>query len=406
MIRIAKFLGIFLLVAVSLFGGIYWLNKSAIDAVLRNDLSEGTEYVPLTYSLKGLVEYLATEPDTYSLVSVRFDQPDSSIHFNADTPRSLGNLAHLLLIADYVEAVGSGEADSTAAIDFALLEQLKVPRFEVNRFKGDLSALRDLDNATIDDLVAMLAENNNTVFADYLYYFLGPERIKGLTNRFGLVNIEAPLPWSGIVTAWDPRVQGRPFEMLNGEYSSMSDADYHARITEFGQRYMVDATWRDTVAARVASGNDILFAEEKIRNRHTTRGIPKELASFFHNLIFGDLLSEGARNHLVSILSWPMKNSKTAREFSQYMAIYDSRMGYLAGVDVGVVTGETGAVSQVFIMENIPVGLFMHLSSNLMTQDFQQRLIWDPELARVAYNSLNNATMQPIGASSPDEHHD
>ncbi len=406
MIRIAKFLGIFLLVAVSLFGGIYWLNKSAIDAVLRNDLSEGTEYVPLTYSLKGLVEYLATDPDAYSLVSVRFDQPDSSIHFNADTRRSLGNLAHLLLITDYVDAVGAGVVDSTTSIDFALLEQLQVPRFEVNRFKGDISELRDLDNATIDDLAAMLAENNNTVFADYLYNFLGAERVNSLPSRFGLVDIEAPLPWSGIVTAWDPRIQGRPFEMLNGEYSSMSNVDYHAHITEFGQRYMVDAAWRDTVASRIASGDDILFLEEKIRNRYTTRAVPRNLAYFLHNLIHGDLLSEGAQSHLVSILSWPMKNSKTAREFSQYMAIYDSRMGYLAGVDLGIVAGETEAVSQVFIMENIPVGLFMHLSSNLMTQDFQQRLIWDPELARVAYNSLNNATLHQIGASSSDERPD
>ena len=99
MIRISKFLGIFLAVAVSLFGGIYWFNRTAIDSVLRNDLSEGTEYVPLTYSLRGLVEYLGSEPDSYSLVSLRNDPPDSSILFNADVRRSLGNLAHLPLIA-------------------------------------------------------------------------------------------------------------------------------------------------------------------------------------------------------------------------------------------------------------------------------------------------------------------
>ncbi len=402
MIRIAKFLGIFLLVATSLFGGIYWFNKSAIDAVLRNDLSEGTEFVPLTYSLKGLVEYLALDPDSYSLVSMHSDQPDSSIYFNADTRRSLGNLAHLILIAGYVDAVGSGEADSTTAIDFALLERLQVPRFEVNRFKGDMGELRDLDNATIDDLAAMLAENNNTVFADYLYNYLGAERINGLPSRFGLIDVEAPLPWSGIVTAWDPRIHGRPFEMLHGEYGSMAYSDYHATVTKLGQRYMEDAAWRDTVAVRIASGNDILFVEEKIRNRYTTRAVPRELASFLRNLIHGDLITEGARNHILSILSWPMRNSKIAREFDQYMAIYDSRMGYLAGVDLGIVSGETEAISQVFIMENIPVGLFMHLSSNLMTQDFQQRLIWDPELTKVAFENLNRTSLNQVGLSQID----
>jgi hypothetical protein len=399
MIRIAKFLGIFLLVATSLFGGIYWLNKSAIDAVLRNDLSEGAEFVPLTYSLKGLVEYLATDSDSYSLVSIRADKPDSSVYFNADVRRSLGNLAHLLLIASYVDAVDAGEVDSTQLVDIALLEQLQVPRFEVNRFKDDIGKLRRLDNPSINDVARMLAENNNTVFADYLYYFLGGERVKRIPSRFGLDGIEAPLPWSGIVTAWDPRIQGRPFEMLHGEYESMCDTCYHEKITEFGLKYMTDAAWRDTVATRIGSDDDILFTEEKIRNRYTTRAIPRDLAQFMARLVMGDALSQGAQNHLSSILSWPMKNSKTTRDFDRYMAIYDSRMGYLAGVDLGILPGETEPVSQVFIMENIPVGLFMHLSSNLMTQDFQQRLIWDPELARVAYNSLNGTTPSQVGMS-------
>lgn len=389
MIRIAKFIGAFLMVAITLFGGIYWLNKSAVDAVLRNDLSEGSEFVPLTYSLKGLVEYLATDPGSYSLVSVRSDKPDSSVYFNSDTRRSLGNLAHLMLIASYVDAVHSGKLDSTTLVDISLLEQFRVPNFEPNRFRNDLGDLQDIDQPTINDLVYLLVENNNTVFADYLYHILGAQRVAAIPARFGLGNVEAPLPWAGIVTAWDPRVQERPFEMLRGEYEAECDNCYHAKVAEFGQRYLSDAAWRDTVAARVSRGDDILFVEEKIRNRFTTRAVPEEYAIFFKNLIEGDLLSPAAKEHAVRILSWPMKNSKTSREFEQYMAIYDSRMGYLAGVDYGIIAGETQAVQQVFIMENIPVGLFMHLSSNLMTQDFQQRLIWDPSLTKAVFDNLN-----------------
>ena len=397
MIRITKFIGAFLLVAITLFGGIYWLNKSAVDAVLRNDLSEGSEFVPLTYSLKGLVEYLATDPDSYSLVSIRDDKPDSSVYFNADTRRSLGNLAHLMLIASYVDAVHSGDLDSTSHVDIELLEQFHVPHFEPNRFRSDLGELKKLDQPTINDLVFQLAENNNTVFADYLYQVLGPQRIAAIPSRFGIVGVESPLPWSGIVTAWDPRVQERPFEMLRGEYEAECDTCYHTLITEFGQRYLADAAWRDTVAARVSRGDDILFVEEKIRNQYTTRAVPEALASFFETLVEGDVLPTAARDHAVRILSWPMKNSKISREFEQYMAIYDSRMGYLAGVDYGIVAGETEAVQQVFIMENIPVGLFMHLSSNLMTQDFQQRLIWDPSLTKAVYDNLNQRPASQLG---------
>ena len=189
--------------------------------------------------------------------------------------------------------------------------------------------------------------------------------------------------------------------MLHGDYSNMCDTCYHEKITEFGQQYMTDTVWRDTVAARIGRDNDILFAEEKIRNRFTTRAVPLEYARFMYELMNGDILSGDARTHLSGILSWPMRNSKTARDFDSYMAVYDSRMGFLAGVDYGLLPGETEPVSQVFIMENIPVGLFMHLSSNLMTQDFQQRLIWDPDLSKVAHQLLNGTTPKD-GISNSD----
>jgi len=37
-----------------------------------------------------------------------------------------------------------------------------------------------------------------------------------------------------------------------------------------------------------------------------------------------------------------------------------------------------------------------------MTQDFQQRLIWDPELAKVAFENLNTTTLTQVGLSQID----
>jgi hypothetical protein len=396
MIRIAKFLGIFLLVAVSIFGGIYLLNKSAIDAVFRNDLSEGTEWVPKTYSLKGLVEYLAEDPRYYSLVSIQPSRPDSSVYFNGEERRSLGNLAHLMLIAHYVDAVGSGEIDSTAVVDLSRLEALHVPGHENNRFRQAMS-----DNADqmaelgremrLEDLVRSLARNNVAAYADYLYYALGKERMASTGERFALQGVEAPLVWAGFVTAWDPRVQKRSFGQIANEYTQMSDSAYHAMILDYGYRYESDAAWRDTIAARVTESTEMLFVEEKLRNRYMTRGVVSEYADFINRLFQDDLLFENERDHLKAILSWPMSNEKTTRDFNAYSAIYDSRMGYLAGVDFGASSYENIPTAQVFVMENIPVGLFLHLSSNLMTQDFQQRLIWDPALRTTALTLLNTS---------------
>jgi len=397
MIRIAKFLGIFILVTVSIFGGIYLLNKSAIDAVFRNDLSEGTEWVPKTYSLKGLVEYLAEDPEYYSLVSIQPSRPDSSVYFNGEERRSLGNLAQLMLIAHYVDAVGSGEIDSAAVVDLSRLEALHVPGHENKRFRQAMSDDADWMKKLgwemrLEDLVRSLARNNVAAYADYLYYALGKERMASTGERFALQSVEAPLVWAGFVTAWDPRVQLRSFDQIAKEYTQLSDSAYHAMILDYGYRYEADAAWRDSVAARVTEGTEMLFVEEKLRNRYMTRGVVSEYANFINRLFQDDLLFENERDHLKSILSWPMSNEKTARDFSAYSAIYDSRMGYLAGVDFGASTYENIPTAQVFVMENIPVGLFMHLSSNLMTQDFQQRLIWDPALRTTAILLLHKSS--------------
>lgn len=390
MIRIAKFVGIFLAVTVAVFGGIYLLNKSAVDAVLKNDLSEGTEWVPKTYSLRGLVEYLAADPNSYSLVSLRGDEPDSSIYFNADAKRSLGNLAHIMLIAAYVDAVDAGTVDRDQAIDWAKLESLHVPSNENNRYAAALSELRDDEQPVLDDLVRSLAKNNEAAFADYLQSVLGYDVVSQIPQRFGAEHLESPLLWSGLVLAWDPRVQQSTFEELEVRYSSMDDSVYHQTISDLGQLFASDPSYRENVSELIANGDGLLFAQEKKRNAMATRGNPIELAKLLHDLLNGGLLSESAQHHLMDLLSWPMQNPKTAKDFSSYAAVYDSRMGYLAGIDIGIATGETEPTTQVFIMENIPIGLFLHLSSNLMTQDFQQRLIWDPELAKTAYTLLSN----------------
>jgi len=394
MIRIAKFVGIFLAVTIAVFGGIYLLNKSAVDAVLKNDLSEGTEWVPKTYSLRGLVEYLAADPNSYSLVSLRGDEPDSSIYFNADAKRSLGNLAHIMLIAAYVDAVDSGTVDRNQAVDWAKIYALHVPRFENNRFSAAISELQKVENPVLDDLVRFMVKNNEAAFADYLQYILGYDVVVQIPHRFGAQNIEAPLLWSGFVLAWDPGAQQASFEELETRYSSMVDSVYHQTISDLGKRYANDLMYRDEVSQLMANGDELLFAQEKKRNAMATRGSPIELAQLLHELLNGTLLNAAAQNHLKDLLSWPMKNPKTARDFSSYAAVYDSRMGYLAGIDIGMVSGETEPTTQVFIMENIPIGLFLHLSSNLMTQDFQQRLIWDPALANLAYSLLSNTNSE------------
>lgn len=421
MIRIAKFVGAFLLVAILVFGSIYVFNKRAIDNVFRNDLSEGTEWVPKTYSISGLVSYWAEQPTDNSLVSLTHT-PETSVHFKGKVTRSLSNLAHFLLIVRYVEAVDQGEIDAGMLVDQALLADIHVPGVEDQRFEAHLEALleqaeltqAELEQAdskqaqpSLDALVTALAENNDPAFADYLQLQLGPERVRELPTRYGLQTIEPPLPWAGYYVGWEPVVQDKPFSELAAAYQSMGRSAYHTAITELGWQYLTDVEARKRMRGRFENHTDLLFVDEKYRNRWTTLGQPEELAAFVQRVFETDLLSVAAREHLYRLLNWPMRNDKINRQFERYVAIYDSRMGYLAGIDYGKARPSTSTITsnassstsadpfearaQVFIMENIPIGLFLHLSSNLMTQDVQQRIFWDPELQASLLTTLPKA---------------
>jgi hypothetical protein len=91
-------------------------------------------------------------------------------------------------------------------------------------------------------------------------------------------------------------------------------------------------------------------------------------------------------------MRWPInQQSEIERDFTDYGAIYDNRMGLLNGVDFGTsaYTGDTTV--QAIFFDRLPIAFWFHMSSNHMHQDFQQRLIFDPalidQMKRVAQNN-------------------
>jgi hypothetical protein len=60
--------------------------------------------------------------------------------------------------------------------------------------------------------------------------------------------------------------------------------------------------------------------------------------------------------------------------------MFDNRLGLLNGIDFGTsaYTGDT-TVQAVFF-DRLPIAFWLHMSSNHMHQDFQQRLIFDPAM--------------------------
>ena len=87
-------------------------------------------------------------------------------------------------------------------------------------------------------------------------------------------------------------------------------------------------------------------------------------------------------------LAWSMDNPKVSLDFKSLYAMYDNRISISNGMAVGTsVYTERTQITSVFF-DQLPVGFWMHMSSNLINQDFQMRLMYDPAMFERTYSML------------------
>src|SRR5699024_7459174 len=106
-----------------------------------------------------------------------------------------------------------------------------------------------------------------------------------------------------------------------------------------------------------------------------------EMAGLMKKLAKNKLLSPQISKKVKAFMMWPVQvNDQLHRYLKGYGAIYDTRIGMAAGIDFGRSAFTNQLYAQAVFFDNLQVGFWFHLSSHMMHQDFQQRLMWDPAL--------------------------
>ena len=88
-------------------------------------------------------------------------------------------------------------------------------------------------------------------------------------------------------------------------------------------------------------------------------------------------------------MDWPYERQSLNSDFNFYGAIYDNRLGLLNGLDYGASTYTQEPFGQALFFDSLQVAFWFHMSSNLMHQDYQQRLMWDPALREATLKEIN-----------------
>ena len=385
--RALIFLAVFVAVAVATYALVIIPNYSAFKTLYANNdgMRDGYEYIESTYSLKTLTEFIGEKPEFFSIVSYNVNDPDSGIYYNPDELSTLGAMGNLFLLIEYERQIENGLLDPQALVDLEEIEKYLLPQINQNAHEGAMEYLTAEEvPVTNDNAMRAMLEYNSLALSDYFWFKLGDDNLRALMDSLNLETTEMPVPFSGyysvIAPHISPTVSADARENLD-YFTEMSRDSMFAEMIETAYTFINDAQQN---AMRKQFIDDerlgMSFIEERDALQllpHTTaREITGLLAQLLNNEIINEEVSTGVKNKL----RWPMDSEPIKRSFSDYGAIYDNRMGMLSGIDFGTSIYDGHTSVQAVFFDDLPVAFFIHLSSNHMQEDYQQRLIWDPAL--------------------------
>jgi hypothetical protein len=387
--RLLKGLGYLLITVAILAFLIFGLNWNSFEALFRNGdgLAEGSEWVEKTYSLEGLVEYMALHPDQVSVVSYDIAAPDTGIYYRADQPHTMASLGNMFLAVAYAERVESGQWDPNETVSIEEVNQHYVPNIDRTTHQDALEVLREKGQLkdgklSLHRIAATMIEYNDPTFADYLYERIGYDQLEALIADLGLTHTDTPLPFAGLNIAINPHVFNRPFEAHFDSLSALSDSALSQSVVNYARKYQQDATYRGKITDIFGDGNglDIRFTQERDMYRFWPQSTARDLSTVMEKLMTKKLINKKVSERLWDLLNWPLDQQQLNQDLDRYGAIYASRMGILNGLDAGVSAYTKAQTVQTVFFDQLPVAFWLHMSSNYMHQDYQQRLIWDPAL--------------------------
>jgi hypothetical protein len=386
--KIFKFLAVFLIVLGLVYIVVIGLNWNVFKTVFSNQeaMAEGSEWIEKTFSLAGLTEFIVAHPP---LVSVVMDDSEgeasSTISFQEAVPRAMGSTGHLFLLLAYAEQVSVGALSPSQKIPLDDIERFAVPGYEPNRHKESIRFLSNngkiVDgNVALDDLVAVMVLRNHQPSADALYVLLGKDVVADVVQGWAGNNAEVPKLWSAFHVATNL--------VENLDETESENLTFESTYQEIATQLVSPGTTVKSVFEYFKIDDlNYSFIEEKTAYLRLPKAMPFVMVEVLRSILDDDM-DVVAQEIVLRHLSWPIEDDKVKRDFTAYYAIYDSRMSISSGLTIGtnVYTGRTH-ISAVYF-DQLPIGFWMHMSSNLINQDFQMRLKYDPALFERTYIAL------------------
>ncbi len=383
--RLLRFLLVFLGVAILVVGSIFWINRDSFITVFQNRAAilEGSEWVEKTYSLAGLIEFMAEQPRHAALVSIADPSGNGPIRYRSDHMYPAGTLAGLFIIITYAEQVTSGTIHPDDPVDPGHISSFYIPDMD-RHYRQQLERwiLDQEENPRAGALVRYLSRHNDPAVADYLYFYLGAEQVRAMTLQLGNGMIEPPFPQYGLRMMALKDVSGS--RELSDRINELSRKERDVLIDE--AETLARVQWENPKEAENASISS--FQDQRALHGLYPRIQPDRFAELLRDIRNNRLINPETSMKIREIIQKPVEDRLLEPHVNEYASRFDERMGYLAGWTLAGPAGNKSDRSidnksdriQVIIIQDIPAGLWFHMNSNFMIRDYHHRLIYDPSV--------------------------
>ncbi|PWN07264.1 hypothetical protein [Rhodohalobacter mucosus] len=387
--RLLKFFTIFAVTALAIFALIFGLNWKSFQIFMENRdaMAEGSEWVEKTYSLQGLTEFIEENPQYVSVASIVVDSPDSTILIAENTPHVMGTASNILILLAYAMEIENGTIRAGQRIEWSDVSRYQLPDVDeaVHTNAGNIARDRGWladGSITLQNALSLLAQYNDLALSDYLLTNLRDDIWADVRTRFELEHSDMPLPFSGLYLAIAPSIQGISAEEIIEKWQNRPETDFRRHVISLSSLFTENEDDRQEFMETLT---DERLGNTFIEERNSINLFPKTTAAEMAQLLYR-IITESRQGNPVSLrvktwLNWPLEQQREIRrDFTDYGALFDNRLGVLNGIDFGTSTYTDDTTVQAVFFDNLPVAFWFHMSSNYMHQDFQQRMIFDPAM--------------------------
>jgi hypothetical protein len=396
--RALKFIGVTLGTLLLVFFLVFGFNLDALVTLSENsdDLQEGQQWVPKTTSLKGLTEYIAQNPRHSAVVSRSSTNPDTTIAYGANERHTMGTLSNFFLIVTYARLVESDSLDPRELIPLKETDEYQLPYIDASNHEDAKTSLKNNEvvtdgKAPLDKLLQTAIVFNDLAITDYLFYKIGADNIAATYKQLDLQQTDQPLPFSGLYITINPANGDTTFSTHFARLRSLSKQAFRDTVLAKAQRYQTNLVYHKQVKKtfNTSQGLSMQFKHRRDALSLFPQSTAEELSGLMVQLQQDKLISPSVSKRIKSIMDWPYERQSLNSDFIQYGALYDNRLGLLNGLDYGASTYSEEPFGQAVFFDSLQVAFWFHMSSNLMHQDYQQRLMWDPALRQTTIQEIN-----------------